>query len=217
MTTTTAKSTYERLTAQFPPAAERTVKKGGATLTYIPISEVVNRLNTVLGPGGWSSEVISARRDDRNPDWVIAHVRLTATIDGNLVSRDAVAGQPVKFKKDTDIPVDLGDEFKGACSDALKKAAQQIGVGAYLARNEDLLADEGFYAEPEVDEVTEMWADLLEITAGFEAEQKAAIKKFWASKTDDKMIIENMTPKRLAMLIAEAERLSVGGSFEDAA
>jgi hypothetical protein len=49
------------------------------------------------------------------------------------VTRDGVGGQTIKRKRDGGI-VDLGDEYKGAVSDALKKAAQSFGVGLYLAR-----------------------------------------------------------------------------------
>ena len=41
--------------------------------------------------------------------------------------------------------LDLGDEMKGAVSDALKKAAQHFGVGLYLARSEESMHLE--YAE----------------------------------------------------------------------
>jgi hypothetical protein len=37
-------------------------------------------------------------------------------------------------------PVDLGDEFKGASSDALKKCVSHLGVGLYLSRDEEMVA-----------------------------------------------------------------------------
>jgi recombination DNA repair RAD52 pathway protein len=108
---------YPLLSQQFPKEMERNVSKSGRTLTYIPISEVISRLNKVLGVGNWSSEIIFIGRDSADPDWVIAQVRLIARLGDNTVVKDGVGGQQVKYTKAGKI-LDLGDEFKGAMSDA---------------------------------------------------------------------------------------------------
>jgi hypothetical protein len=137
-------SILNSLSEPFPKEVERQLKKGGASLTYIPISEVITRLNKVLGIDMWSYSVISCERDSRDPDFVVAHVRLEATFvptndaPALTVIRDGIGGQKVKRTKGGDI-VDLGDEMKGAVSDALKKAAQHLGVGLYLARSEEAM------------------------------------------------------------------------------
>jgi hypothetical protein len=138
---------YDLLAEPFPSEVERTLTKSGTRLTYIPVSEVIARLNRVLGVDGWSSETITVQRDHLDPDWVIARVRVTARVDGVTVVRDGVGGQQVKRNKKGEI-VDLGDEFKGAESDAFKKAAQKFGIGLYLARTEEALyAEQEHYTE----------------------------------------------------------------------
>jgi hypothetical protein len=117
------------LSAPFPKEVERSLDKGGATLTYIPVSEVIVRLNDVFGPLGWSYTLVKCERDVLDPDFLVAHVSMTV----GDITRDGVGGQKIKRMKSGDI-VDLGDEYKGAVSDALKKAAQSFGVGLYLAR-----------------------------------------------------------------------------------
>lgn len=117
------------LSKPFPREVERQLDKGGVTLTYIPVSEVIGRLNDVFGVLGWSYTQISCDRDALDPDFLVAHVRMTV----GDITRDGVGGQTIKRKRDGGI-VDLGDEYKGAVSDALKKAAQSFGVGLYLAR-----------------------------------------------------------------------------------
>lgn len=117
------------LSAPFPKEVEKQLDKGGATLTYIPVSEVIVRLNDVFGVTGWSYTIVKCSRDTLDPDFLVAHVCMTV---GNI-TRDGVGGQKIKRMKSGDI-VDLGDEYKGAVSDALKKAAQSFGVGLYLAR-----------------------------------------------------------------------------------
>ena len=118
------------LSAPFPKELERQLDKGGITLTYIPVSEVIVRLNEVFGVTGWSYTQIKCERDFLDPDFLVAHVRLTV----GTITRDGVGGQKIKRTKAGDI-LDLGDEYKGAVSDALKKAAQSFGVGLYLARS----------------------------------------------------------------------------------
>jgi len=123
-------SELDALSAPFPKEVERSLEKSGVTLTYIPVSEVITRLNEVLGVFGWSYTIVKCSRDTLDPDFLVAHVCMTV---GNI-TRDGVGGQKIKRMKSGDI-VDLGDEYKGAVSDALKKAAQSFGVGLYLARS----------------------------------------------------------------------------------
>ena len=123
----------EKLGAYFPKESEATLKKGGRNLTYIPVGEVIMRANEVLG-FDWSYEVVDTFKDG---DWITAHVRLTITTEDTIASRSGFGGQNIKYTKSGD-PVDLGDEYKGAVSDALKKAFQSFGVGLYLARDESL-------------------------------------------------------------------------------
>jgi len=130
----TSANIMQMLSEPFPPEMERILKKGGTSLTYIPVSEVITRLNKVLGVDQWSFEIISCGRDSLDPDYIVAHVRISWHCDASrpdaIIYRDGYGGQKIKRTKQGDI-VDLGDEMKGAVSDALKKAAQTMGVGLY--------------------------------------------------------------------------------------
>lgn len=119
-----------QLYAPFPKEVERQLDKGGTTLTYIPVSEVIVRLNEAFGILGWSYTIVKCERDILDPDFLVAHVRMTV-VD---TTRDGNGGQKIKRNKAGEI-IDLGDEYKGAVSDALKKAAQSFGIGLYLARS----------------------------------------------------------------------------------
>ncbi len=81
---------YQLLSEQFPQEMERTLNKGGASLTYIPVSEVVNRMNKVIGVGKWSLKVQSFVEIG---DSIVAHVTVIASIDGNEVTRDGVVAK----------------------------------------------------------------------------------------------------------------------------
>ena len=139
-TKTSSKNQAELLKESFPAEALRELKKQGTSLTYIPVSEVISRLNNVLGAENWNIVESDCWIDSNHSEWVISKVTITASIDGVISTRVGWGGQQIKMKRDGSGPLDLGDEFKGASSDALKKAAQAFGVGLDLARDEDMLA-----------------------------------------------------------------------------
>lgn len=169
------------LNESFPKEVERQLKKGGASLTYIPVSEVISRLNKVFGFDGWSYEIIKCERDLLDPDFIVAHVRMNVFPGSDRfvsVTKDGFGGQKIKRTKNGDI-VDLGDEMKGAVSDALKKAAQALGVGLYLARTEEAMEIE---AEASIDPVIEaMWSQFVELSKGLTAEGKKSLNDFWVT------------------------------------
>lgn len=96
-------------------------------MTYVPVAEVIDRLNACIGVGKWGCEV-SAWRDERDPDFVIAKARLTAE---GFQPVEQYGGQKINRKRDGEI-IDLGNDMKGAISDATKKAAQMWGVALYI-------------------------------------------------------------------------------------
>ena len=204
----------------FPKEVERQLKKGGTSLTYIPVSEVITRLNKVLGPDKWSSEIIKCERDALDPDFIVAHVRLVVTFEGEdglqqMVAKDGFGGQKIKRTKQGDI-VDLGDEFKGAVSDALKKAAQQLGIGLYLARSEESLAIDEEESKPVVDEaIVKLWTDFLSLAKDLDADQKTELGNVWSEYADGapKPTLETAKAEDLEFLIAEATRISLGGEW----
>jgi len=122
-----------QLAAKFPKKIESSLSKGGVKLTYIPVSSVIARANEVLGLS-WSYQVMSTHRDD---DWIIAHVRVTVVNGEGCSMRDGFGGQQIKHTRAGAI-LDLGHEYKGAVSDALKKGLQAFGVALYLASDESL-------------------------------------------------------------------------------
>lgn len=146
----------DKLAEPFPPAMLRTVSKGGTALAYIPVAEVIVRLNEVCGPTGWSYEVIErwsageweASGGGVYPEWCMAHVRLTI----GYACHDGIGGTQVKRLNSGAGPVDMGDEWKGAVSDALKKAAQAFGVGLDIARKEEAKAAEAASREAATEE-----------------------------------------------------------------
>ena len=205
---------YDRLSEPFPQEMERTVQKSGTRLTYLPVSEIINRMNRIFGPTGWSHEVVSCWRDPNEQEYVVAHVRVR-TSDG--ASHDGLGGVKIKRTKQGDI-VDLGDEFKGAVSDALKKACQHFGVGLYLARDiEAIEVDEAMHAQEvkrELPPANDKYDRFIEVRALLTEEQVQKLKDYWNSYSGGRPVPKRseFTDKELEDLTVEALRLHLGGT-----
>jgi len=213
-------NTYAQLVEPFQPEMERSITKSGTQLTYIPISEVINRLNKVLGVDRWSFKIVRCERDATDLDFVIAHVRIDwFPEDALIVSRDGFGGQKIKRNKQGQI-IDLGDECKGAISDALKKAAQTLGVGLYLARSEDAIEIESVIdaqqlkpQQPEVESAGHTkWAAFVSISKKLTVEQKEELKKVWSEYSDNAPTptAATATEEEIDFLAAEAIRIQFG-------
>lgn len=197
---------------------QRSITKSGISLVYIPVSEVINRLNKVLGVDKWSFTILRCERDAIDPDFVVAHVRIDwLPTEFGCISRDGFGGQKIKRTKQGGI-VDLGDEFKGAISDALKKAAQTLGVGLYLARSDDAIEiEQVMEAEqsPEPAPQTKLlWENFMAVSKGLNKAQKDQLRSAWNQWSDGKATPtkDSVTEEQANFLLAEATRLS----FENA-
>ena len=169
---------FAELAEPFPQELLRENKAKG--LIYVPIAEVIARLNRVLGVPNWSTSSVRTWREPDHPDWVLSLVRLTITIGDQTFEREGVGGQQVKHRKNGDV-VDLGDEYKGAYSDALKKAAQSLGVGLELARTDEALAYEDYVpAEPTPE--SKLFSVFKTHLDSMTPEQKAELKSWWGEK-----------------------------------
>ena len=196
------------LSEPFPSEVEKQLKKGGASLTYIPVSEVITRLNKVLGVDMWSYEIVKCERDALDPDYIVAHVRLSATFvptdkaPNIIVTKDGIGGQKIKRTRNGDI-LDLGDEMKGAVSDALKKAAQHFGVGLYLARSEESMHLEHAEEQAVSPISSEHFDRLRKVLNSQTQEVIEGAKKYWATiSSNADFNNENVTGDLLDKMLA---------------
>jgi hypothetical protein len=102
--------------------------QGGRQLSYVEGHEYIRRLNDAFD-GLWSFEVVSHEMTNGN---VVVLGKLIA--EG--ISKYAYGGSLIKTNKSTGEPLSLGDDFKSAATDALKKAATLFGLGLHLYGSE---------------------------------------------------------------------------------
>ena len=209
-------SMLNALSEPFPSEVEKQLKKGGASLTYIPVSEVITRLNKVLGVDMWSYEIVKCERDALDPDYIVAHVRLSATFvptekaPNIIVTKDGIGGQKIKRTRNGDI-LDLGDEMKGAVSDALKKAAQHFGVGLYLARSEESKHLEHVEEQAASPISSEHFDRLRKVLNSQTQDVIEGAKKYWATISNNADFNnENVTGELLDKMLAWVKENKTG-------
>jgi hypothetical protein len=216
---------YQQLSDSFPPEMVRSINKNGTNLTYIPVTEVTNRLNKVLGVGKWSRTVVKCERDAIDTDWIVAHVRIDwyATDGSVAISRDGIDAAKIMRTKQSQI-VDLGDAYKSAESNAFKKAAQSLGVGLYLSRTDDAIEIEQVM-EAEIVAASEppspskmTWESFMSISKGLSKDQKEQLRSAWAQWSDGKPTPtkDTVTEEQANFLLTEATRLTFGGTIIEA-
>jgi hypothetical protein len=155
------KKTIDALYADFDKIEERR-GLGGKTFKYLKPAPVIHRLNKVFGLL-WSYEVVEREVLE---DWVVAKVRIYVWDDTKTdrqIWREAYGSASLErysAGKNQGKLVDPGNAFKGAVSDAIKKAASTLGVGLHQLYDLDedtngLLTDYDLGLEEEKVEQTE--------------------------------------------------------------
>ncbi len=115
---------HRRLAAQMPT---RTAKGKGGSYAYITARQVQSRLDQVVGPGNWSTNVQIIRSEHPVSALVEAY---GAGLDVVAEGADGYSNNP-----DADDPEDKSYEhepLKAAVSDGFKRAAVQWSVGRWL-------------------------------------------------------------------------------------
>lgn len=101
----------------------------GKTLIYVETPEYIKRLNDIF-EGEWDWSVTTEVAND-NFIVVKGHLRT------GMITKEAFGSAVIKKAKSTGQPINLGDDYKSAASDALKKACSLFGIGLHLWEDED--------------------------------------------------------------------------------
>lgn len=107
--------------------------KGGRQFPYTDTAYVIRTLNLAFG---WDWDFEADNEEifyvNSKPFETKVRGRLTVRNAGNEIIKTQFGCQPIEYLKDSDTPISLGDAYKGAASDALKKCASLLGVALDL-------------------------------------------------------------------------------------
>jgi hypothetical protein len=133
---------YYVLAAEFTETFERPGASNGESLVYVTGEQVVSRLNRTLGFEGWSFRVLEhGIHVEADEAWVLGELRLLGGDVQEPIVRQQFGSQRIKRSRRDGAPLDIGVDLKAATTDCLKKCATLVGVGLYLMRKEERVAD----------------------------------------------------------------------------
>jgi len=99
--------------------------RGGKALKYVDIGYVTAKLNQIFGHI-WSFEVVREGLQGKHI-WSLGRLKVMLK-DGTVITKEQYGSAEVYFVRGTQDPVSLGDSFKSAASDSLKKCASMLGL-----------------------------------------------------------------------------------------
>ena len=125
----------KRILSQRTPPGEIRVRdgRGGQKLKYTDGAYVIRTLNEALG---WDWDFVADNEEllmnGDKPFEVKVRGTLTVRMDGRTVTKTQFGCQPIEMMRDGSKPVSIGDAYKGAATDAMKKCASLLGIALDL-------------------------------------------------------------------------------------
>jgi hypothetical protein len=138
-----------QIATQATPKAEIRVRdgRGGQKLKYTDGAYVIRTLNQAFG---WDWDFVADSEEllmnGDKPFEVKVRGTLTVRLNGQAVTKTQYGCQPIEMMRDGSKPVSIGDAYKGAATDAMKKCASLLGIALDLY-DSDYKPEK--YAEPE--------------------------------------------------------------------
>ena len=109
--------------------------KGGGKWRYVTGGYVKKCLNLMFG-WDWDFEIIDERIEIEAKE-VIVKGKLTCRSNGAEIVKMQYGNKDIMFKKNTSIPLSIGNDMKAAATDCLKKCAAEIGIAADIYNPEE--------------------------------------------------------------------------------
>lgn len=122
---------YRWLRSHRTPLDHIAVREGrkGQNYYYIRHQHVTKALNDLSG-FNWDFEIVRESITEGN---IAVLGRLTMRIGDHVLVKEQYGSSEIKTKNSDGSPLSVGDDFKAASSDALKKCASLLGIGVDLS------------------------------------------------------------------------------------
>lgn len=109
--------------------------KGGGQWEYVSVSYVQKALNIMFG-WNWDFEILDEQVYLEARE-VVVKGRLTCKVGDMTITKTQYGNKDIIFKRDSKIPLSIGNDLKSAASDSLKKCASLIGIAQDIYAKED--------------------------------------------------------------------------------
>jgi hypothetical protein len=109
--------------------------KGGGTWEYVSTSYIQKVLNLMFG-WDWDFNIES---ENIMKTQVVVKGKLIVRMGDKTITKSQYGRKDVVYKRDTNEPLDIGNDLKAAASDCLKKCATMLGIAADVYGDEDFI------------------------------------------------------------------------------
>ena len=135
--------------------------KGGGQWTYVTGGYVKKCLNLMFG-WNWDFEIVDEQIMIEAKE-VIVKGKLTCRSNGETIVKMQYGNKEIMLKKNTNIPLSIGNDMKAAATDCLKKCAAEIGIAADVYNPEEFreIAVQGKITLDQVRDLYDEKADLV--------------------------------------------------------
>lgn len=120
--------------------------KGGGRWSYVTGSYVEKVLNFTFG-WNWDFEVQSHGKEG-DQVWVLGKLTVKDSKTERTIVKTQFGRADIKFKKDTKIMLDFGNDLKAATTDSLKKCASLLGIASDIYGKMEIKAETGAEIAP---------------------------------------------------------------------
>ena len=107
--------------------------KGGGTWDYVSGGYIRKVLNLMFG-WDWDFEIMSEQLLGKQ---VIVKGKLTCRVGERAIVKMQFGGKEIMYRKGTEEPLNLANDYKAAATDALKKCAAELGIAADIYNKQD--------------------------------------------------------------------------------
>ena len=147
--------------------------RGGQTFEYVTGVYVKKVLNYVFG-WRWDFEVVGEQVIGNQ---IVIKGKLTVhgEKEGQTIIKTQYGRADIKYKKDTKDAVDIGNDFKAAATDCLKKCASELGIASDIYGREEFRDIKAQQAEEDVEMIDEETAQVVVQTL---EEKNISLEKF---------------------------------------
>lgn len=109
--------------------------KGGGEWDYVTGGYIKKCLNLMFG-WDWDFEIVDEKIMIESRE-VVVKGRLTCRTNGKTIVKMQYGNKDIIFKRNSEVPLSVGNDMKAAATDALKKCAAEIGIAADIYNKED--------------------------------------------------------------------------------
>ncbi len=183
--------------------------KGGGEWEYVTGAYVKKVLNYVFG-WMWDFQIVDKGKEG-DQIWVQGRLTIRNKAGQAMIVKEQFGRADIKFRKETKVALDYGNDMKAASTDSLKKCASELGIASDVYSRTEFKEIKQEATKIGGTKVNEMFAGVKEkemiVKIALEMGAKEGLDEFIEKKTGLHIDMENLTKVQASKIIGELLRI----------